>query len=285
VNSQQLPQQVPHRRIVAATPMGAAVALAVLAACELTRIAFGILGPRHRIEVHGPMFLTAPAIGPGIIVGAHLFGQAPVPPTDARKAAVSTRPLVLTGAMATSDPKVGYAIIGQVGQPAHLYHAGGALVGIANGRLYEVFTDRVVLDLCGRFETLLLPNTKRGAGQLAMTAAPADAKEDGGDETETPNQLNTPLQLVTLTESIFGNLRPIRVNAAGKFAGMRLNPNKSDQKKFGLRSGDVVTAVDGVPINDPDTLTSLLKASDSGSLSLTVMRDGNQYDIQVAADQ
>jgi general secretion pathway protein C len=278
-------QRLPQRSIVDAAPMGAAVAMALLVACELARIAFGILGPRHKIEVHGPMPHTAQAIGPGVIVGAHLFGQAPPPPTDARDAAATTRPLVLTGAMATRDPKVGYAIIGQVGQATHLYHAGGALEGIANGHLYEVFNDRVVLDLGGRFETLRLPNAKHGAGLLAMTDAPEEAKKDGGDEAETPNPLNTPLQLVSLTESVFGNLRPIRVNAAGKFAGMRLNPNKSDQKKFGLRSGDVVTAVDGVPINDPDTLTSLLKASDSGSLSLTVMRDGSQYDIQVSADQ
>lgn len=286
MNSQQAPRQTLHRWLLETAPTGAAVALAVLGACEFTRIAFGILGPGHKIEVRGPMPLTAHAIGTGIIVGAHLFGASPAsaPAPDAQNVAVTTRPLVLTGALATSDPKVGYAIIGQVGQPTHLYHAGGTLEGIANGHLHEVFNDRVVLDLGDRFETLRLPNAKRGAGQLVLTAAPADAEQDG-DLPETPTKLNTRFHQVTLTESAFGNLRPVRVNALGKFAGMRLNPNKSDQKKFGLRSGNVVTAVDGVPIDDPDTLSNLLKDSDTGSLSLTVTRAGGQVDIEVSADQ
>ena len=276
---------MPHRWMVDAAPIGAAVALAVLSACDVARIAFAILGPRHKIEVHGPIPLTAHAIGPGIIVAAHLFGTAPAPAPDAQNAAVTARALVLTGAMATSDPKVGYAIIGQVGQPTHLYHAGAALEGIANGHLYEVFNDRVVLDLGDRFEILRMPHAKRGAGQLALTTAPADAEPDGGDVAEKAAPLNTPVQLATLTESAFGNLRPVRVNAAGKFAGMRLSPNKSDQKRFGLRTGDVVTAVDGVPIDDPETLTNVLKASDTGSMSLKVLRDGSPVDIQVSADQ
>jgi general secretion pathway protein C len=285
VNSQEAPRQIPQRWIADAAPIGAAVALAVLTACDFTRIAFGIVGPRHKIEVHGPSHLTTQAIGPGIIVAAHLFGTAPAPVPDAQNAAVTARPLVLTGAMATRDPKVGYAIIGQAGQSTHLYHAGAALEGIANGHLYEVFNDRVVLDLGNRFEILRMPHTKRGAGQLVVVTAPADAEPDGGDVAENPAPLNTPLQLATLTESAFGNLRPVRVNTAGKFAGMRLNPNKSDQKKFGLRTGDVVTAVDGVPIDDPETLTNVLKASDTGSMSLKVLRDGNPVDIQVSADQ
>jgi general secretion pathway protein C len=276
-------QQARRGWIGDAVPIGVAVALAILGTAEFTRIAIGILGPRHKIEVHG-LPPTAHAIAPGIIVAAHLFGAAPAPASDADNAATTTRPLVLTGAMATSDPKVGYAIIGQVGQPTHLYHAGGALDGLASGHLYEVFNDRVVLDLGDRLETLRMPHAKRGAGQLAAITAPAGAEFDG-DVAEKPTPLNTPLQLVTLTESAFGNLRPVRVNAAGKFAGMRLNPNKSDQKKFGLRTGDVVTAVDGVPIDDPETLTNVLKASDTGSLSLKVLRDGSPVDVQVSTDQ
>src|SRR5216110_1430725 len=53
------------------------------------------------------------------LVNAHLFGNAAAQPSgDAANAPPSTMPLVLAGVLATSDPKLGMAIIGESAQAA-----------------------------------------------------------------------------------------------------------------------------------------------------------------------
>ncbi len=49
----------------------------------------------------------------------------------------------------------------------------------------------------------------------------------------------------------------------------------------GLRAGDVVLAVDGVPAKDAESLTALLRPRTGQQVSLTVRRDGQQLEIPI----
>lgn len=215
------------------------------------------------------------------IVDAHLFGSNAVAPSvDAAHAPETQLPLALSGIIATAHASQGYAILGEKGKPSHLYYAGATLVDVAQGRLYQVFADHVVLDLNGRLETLRLPrqtmlaNVPASIQVAAAVPDPAVATESSED-----GQFKPPRD-VTIAESWFGNLRATRNNLPGQIHGLRLHPVKSFQREFDLQEGDIVTAVNGVEVTDPDALQELLKTYPK-SLSLTFTRAGVQQSLTV----
>jgi len=67
----------------------------------------------------------------------------------------------------------------------------------------------------------------------------------------------------------------------GEGARIARNCNAREFAKTGLRPGDVITAVNGTPVHDPRSAASMLRASGSHSLSLTIRRDDETQIIQV----
>lgn len=206
------------------------------------------------------------------LASAHLFGAAEfaAAPIDAANAPNTQLPLVLSGVMATGDPNIGYAILGEKGKQARLYWPGVSLESGPGGRLYQIFADRVVLDLNGRLETLRLPHDNPLWG--VPTAQSASAESGPGPAAGPPGPVQDPGLVVTAAESAFSSLN-VEQN-------MQLHPGKRYQREYGLRDGDVLTAVNGVEITDSDVLTNVLKASGK-SLSLTFTRDGIQKTVNL----
>ncbi len=202
----------------------------------------------------------------GLILREHLFGMS----IDAPAAGVGPRPLdlVVSGIVSTQDPRDGYAILGEKGKSARLYHTGTKLDGLTSGELYRVFDDRVVLNFGGKLETLYLARLQT----LGTVDGAATSVANAADETQA-SDFETPFHPVAAAENIFGNLDAQEHYVDGKFAGMQLHPAKHFQRLYGLQDGDVVTAVNGVEITDADTLSTAL-ASAGASLTLTVTRDG-----------
>jgi regulator of sigma E protease len=52
----------------------------------------------------------------------------------------------------------------------------------------------------------------------------------------------------------------------------------------GLKSDDVITAVDGVPVDRWDQLSELIRSSGGKTITLTVMRDGASFDVPVTPE-
>ena len=82
---------------------------------------------------------------------------------------------------------------------------------------------------------------------------------------------------------MFRNLNPVPKFARGRFGGMRLMPSADDEQKFGLHNGDLVVAVNGVPLTSASAVNALLanQGSQRSTVSLTVLRDGTQQVIAV----
>ena len=83
--------------------------------------------------------------------------------------------------------------------------------------------------------------------------------------------------LMTDPQSLMSLIRaePFRKN--GKLQGYRIRPGKDRQllRKFGLRSGDVVTAVNGVPMDNPLKALELMRDLGSAtSLTVDIERRG-----------
>jgi general secretion pathway protein C len=273
-------------------PQGAAVLIAVLVAADVVHS-----GRALRISAMTPerdvvRSMTPPVrhAGPDAqqIVNAHLFGRSPAENAsadDPNRAPDSRLALALSGIIAGKDPEKGYAILGEQGKPTHLYGI-GAIVAGTSSRLYRVFSDRVVLEAHGELETLRLPrNTlvSLGLAPLQVAAAGNDgtvvavgASAEAGNSVPAISDPNHP----TPAEGLFVYMGAERSGVDGNLAGLIVHPAKNIQRKYGLHDGDLLTAINGVAISNPDILADLLRTAGQ-SLSLTLTRDGVQQTTTV----
>lgn len=202
------------------------------------------------------------------ILRANLFGKAATPAMDGANAPISNLALVLTGVVAAAEPERGFAILGPSATATQLYAAGSALPGGA--KLHSVYPDRVLLERGGSLEALVLPKQTASSAPLPPPAASNDA-------------LERVQQLVRDHPGIIGEImRPQAVIADGRQRGYRVYPGPNQQafNRLGLRPGDLVTAINGTTLDDPNrggeifgTLASVAEAR------ITVVRDGASQDL------
>jgi len=214
----------------------------------------------------------ATALQLGTIINAHLFGVANAPASQ--DAPLSAAQLVLAGVISLPDPRRGMAIIGPSVAAAKLYPVGGSLgQGLS---LHSVYPDRVLLDRGGVLETLLLPKKLAAAVAMPVAAAPLT----------TPGQ-----RLANLVQNGDGGLLGGLVRAqpvfnAGKLSGYRVFPGgRTSIASFtalGLRSGDMITSVNGTSLDDPSRAEQVLQTlSSASSATLSIQRNGISQDITV----
>ncbi len=270
-------------------PLCAAIVISAIGVADLTRMGF------NAYRLHLPPGMVSGA-APGAqrrssgnniarITDGHLFGNAPAPAAQdsLHNAPDAGGAFLLSGVIASRDPKTGYAIVGRTGRPTRLYHAGATLVGLSGGRLYEVYEDRVILDLEGRFETLRLPHPGSASsgvsGSVLQPAIVRSVRSEPAAVTAVPDTINLPMSPARM----FRNLNPVPRFAAGRFGGLRLMPSPDDEEKFGVRNGDLVVAVNGVPLTNASAVSGLLgnQVNQHTTVSLTVLRDGAQQVIQM----
>ena len=267
------------------------LALAALIAVELARIAISLLGGGPVKSPQPVLASVAPrAQNAGLdvqsVVSAHLFGiAAPDPSTqDPTNAPQSTANLVLTGTIATQDPKRGVAIISD-GGPSKVYSVGDNVGGAS---LHSVYLDHVILDRGGQLETLLLPRLL-GPGMHG----PPVVRRAGGDP-RTVAAVDNIRRLVQQDPSILDQVMrtvPSYDNAAGKLRGFRAYPGRNRQifNKLGLKPGDLVTAINGTPLDDPQRSQDVFNTiQTSDHATVTIERGGQKQELtlniaQVAA--
>jgi len=250
----------------------------VLALALAAQLALFVVGLSGRGRQTAPSNVNPPPPMPvldiGALVNAHLYGDAVVQNTggDGANAPPTNAPLVLAGLLATSDPKEGMAIIGESAATAKVVPVGKPVPGGA--MLHSVYTDRAVLDRNGALESLMLP--RRSTGGLAPAPPPVAAA--GNDAS-----LERMRKLVSDDPGVIGQvLRPQPVFAGGKMKGFRVYPGSNRQAfaRIGLRAGDLVTAINGTPLDDKDRaqeIFSTLNSSTDARVSIT--RNGRQQEL------
>jgi general secretion pathway protein C len=271
-------------------PRLVSLGLAALIAVELARIAISLLsGPvKSPQPVQSEPTPRAQHAGLDVqsVVSAHLFGiAAPDAGTqDPAHAPQSTANLVLAGTIATQDPKRGVAIISD-GGPSKVYSVGDNVGGAS---LHSVYLDHVILDRGGQLETLLLPRLL-GPG---MNAPPV-VRRPGGDA-RTVAAVDNIRRLVQQDPGILDQVMrtvPSYDNAAGRLRGFRAYPGRNRQifSKLGLKPGDLVTGINGTPLDDPQRSQEVFNTIQSSDhVTVTIERGGQKQEItlniaQVAA--
>jgi len=253
---------------------GLALALGVQAAFILT----DITGFRKTPPPSGPMaspFLSH-SVNVATITNAKLFGQKPAAAVgDDGHAAQSSMPLVLTGIISADDPRNGLAILGPNPAGTKVYAVGDNVPGGA--KVHSVLADRVVLDRNGTLEYLALPKNSQGGGMPVMAPPTTNALQ-----TENP-VVERMRRMMTDDPALMADImRPQPVFAQGKQRGYRIYPgrNRAAFTRLGLHPGDLVTAINGTPLDDPSRGQEIFRTIGSSTEAhITVMRNGQQQDL------
>jgi general secretion pathway protein C len=226
-----------------------------------------------------PQAAADPRKGPDIdvIVNAHLFGVQQAEPTQVADAPQTQMNLLLTAVFATNDPSKGLAIIGESPTTANVYSVGDA---VRPGTvLHSVFPDKVILDRGGQLETLALP-TQSLAGLTMTQAAPPRAA----------NQFTENLRRLAETNpTAFSEVvRPQPVFANGVQRGYRVYPGRNRQQfaRLGLQPGDLVLAINGTPLDDPQRGMEIFGTmGNSDRVTVSVERNGQTQDLTLNTAQ
>ena len=256
---------------------GLALALGVQAAFIVTDLAgAGKVPGAANVPIAGPV--QSRSVNVAAITNSHLFGAAPAEPSDQDpgKARQTSMPLVLAGIIATDDPRSGLAILGPTVAAAKVYAVGDSVPG--NAKLHSVLTDRVVLDRNGTLEYLALPRQLQG-GALPNTPPPSA----GALQTENP-VVERMRKLMTDDPGLVADiLRPqANYDSTGKLRGYRVYPGRNRQAfvRLGLRPGDLVSAINGTPLDDPARGQEVFRTiGSSNEAHITVTRNGQQQDL------
>lgn len=229
----------------------------------------------------------------------HLFGQTPPRPGDDAGPATMLS-LILRGTLAERDPAAGMAVIADAQGSERAYRVGDQVAG---ARLAGVYPDHVVIAHAGTRETLKLPRdgnlapadivrptpatvSSRGASQARAAAprsmpsaaaanhgvtAPADWRRTVERLRQDPAELARRVQIVPVITD--GRLAGVRLSA-GSDAGL--------MRQIGLRPGDIVTMVNGTPIDSVARGEQIMSSlGSSGPVRITVLRDGKPTALTV----
>jgi general secretion pathway protein C len=271
-------------------PAYVSLILAALIAIELARVAISLLGGPVRTPQPVVNRPAAPHVRPGVdaqkVVSAHLFGIAATEAgaQDPANAPLSSANLVLAGTIASQDPKHGVAIITD-GGPSKVYSVGD---NVSGATLHSVYLDHVILNRAGVLETLMLPRQLAGSRPMAAVRRP------GGADPRTVAAVDNIRRLVQQDPGILDQvMRTVASydNAAGKLRGFRAYPgrNRAIFNKLGLKPGDLVTAINGTMLDDPQHSQEVFNTiQTSDHVTVTIERGGQKQDItlniaQVAA--
>ena len=235
------------------------------------------------------------------LLAAHLFGQyqakaeepvaRPAPnPTDAPKTSLN---LKLTGVVATKNkPEQGTAIIESNGVE-QVYGVDEQIEG-TNASLKQVLEDRVLLQVSGRFETLMLD----GLEYQQLSAENAAFNEGIQEVQAVPEPMEYgPAQqdiaavrreMLAEPAKLFDYIRITPRHRNGQMYGYALTPGKDPElfARMGLMPNDVAIEINGVRLDDMQQAYGLInELREAKEASIKVERDGEIKDVLFSLSQ
>lgn len=230
------------------------------------------------IPQHAPA--AAPNAGPAAalhqvdanrVADQHLFGVAGAPTGNGANAPDTTLALTLHGIVAGKRASDSRALI-VVNGDEEPYAVGAQLPGGAVIR--SIYPDRVLLARDGRLEALRLPTTDSSGGAAGNPPAMMQPQAMA-PPTQSLGQLRQ--EIANNPQRLMDVVRAMPVMDHGKLTGYRIYPagNPAQFNQLGLRPGDVVSAVNGIPLTDPgQSMRVLSSLKTSEQVSVTLIRNG-----------
>ena len=214
-----------------------------------------------------------------------------------RNAAETRLPLTLTGIVALTEDGLGSAVI-RVNGAEQVYAVGDSLPASGQVTLAKVMPQTIVIDNNGTYELLTLyegvglvvPTTPSRAGPARQTNSAIGAPRpeaqapivSEAERSEVAQRYRR--ALYESPEALASLLTVSPVQADGAIIGYRISPSKERAAfdALGFKTGDVVTAVNGLSLSDTTNtlkLYTLMKEATEATFDMT--REGGNVTINV----
>lgn len=215
----------------------------------------------------------------------HLFGQAATPDhPEATKISASRLGVKLEGIISGSPLPL---VMLRVGSEVRLLQVGDTLS--AGVTIVSIAPDRVVISNQGHLESIAFPEPKSlnqapAPSAASLAASPRDFSHSAVAPTvraQAEQILHNPQTLLR-----FVSVSPVQKN--GVVSGYSLRPvpgQDAFMRALGLAPGDVLTSVNGMPVNDPSLLPRIMPLLNSGQpLQVEVERGGRPLNLTINLD-
>jgi len=280
---------------------------ALLWLCNSLAVLFWVMMPKPELRVPDKWVEARPAtsstsrsasIDPDKLAALAVFGSASGPVAEATPApqvqvqpgiedgaAKTSLDLTLVGVLVSNKASESTATIAK-GLDQQLYRIDDKLPAGNNVTLAKVLSDRVILNNNGRFESLWLYSEK-------------DFNSSGHATTYASGPVNAPPP-VPLSRVQEASIRPEDVpqtisdvvrfsveRQEGKMIGFRIRPGRDQQlfESLGLQPNDIVTAVNGVKVDNPQALRDNYNdLKNANSADLEILRNGETIYINISVD-
>ncbi len=215
----------------------------------------------------------------------NLFGDLTTKPVQEKKEKVTDAPvtrlkLTLTGVVTSTEEGHGAAIIENRNQQ-ETYGVNDEIEG-TNATLEEVHVDRVIISNNGVNETLMLdgvdynkPSSRSAAKPRPTRQAQPPMDEDENRRTLSSDALQARRELQQKPSSFTDYIAVAPNRENGELTGYRVSPGKNSSlfKEVGLKSGDVITDINGLDLTDMQQgLEAMNLLRELESLQMTIQR-------------
>lgn len=215
----------------------------------------------------------------------HLFGQVATPDRpEATKISASRLGVKLEGIISGSPLPL---VMVQVGGELRLLQVGDSLS--AGVHIVSIRPDRIVLSNQGRLESLGFPEPQSLDQAPTPSAASLAASPHGFSRSSVAPTVRVHAEEILQNPQTllrFVTVSPVQQD--GEVSGYSLRPVPGQEalmRALGLMPGDVLTSVDGMPVNDPALLPRVLPLLNSGQpLQVQVERSGQPLSVTINLD-
>ncbi len=217
----------------------------------------------------------------------HLFGEQIKPKKVVKKAAtVNEVPktklnLTLVGVVAATDPLFSSAIISYKSKQDS-YFIESKIEG-TNASVSEIYEDRIILDVNGELQTLMLDGVEtvdRQRDTHESKARVSSSKKVKKNQVKTVNLDRKELLKNPGKLTDYIRISPVRED--GEVKGYRIKPGKERSlfDQAGLKNGDLAIELNGIDLTDTQQAFTLMKEFPTMTdMSLTVERDGQLHEL------
>ena len=215
------------------------------------------------------------------LLDAHLFGRSARGPGGSTESIpISSLNLVVMGVVAVAGS--GYAMISVDGRPQESYAVGQDIIGGAI--LQSVLRDRVLIQRGGATESLMLQDTIKPLEGVSSYIPPVAQTPPIQQHGEKQFQVTREEVNKQMRSPDFLSQARLIPNPGGGFLVREIKPG-SVYEKLGLRTGDVIRAVNGTPVNNADDAMKFYQQlAELNNVRLEVVRAGQieqlQYNLQ-----
>lgn len=180
----------------------------------------------------------------------------------------------------TGPSEIARAIIEEANDQK-LYRIGDV---VKNARIIAIFRNKVIVELNGQQQMLVVEETRSGsslASRNGRTREPRRPRFPGGTGVAGAGEIPEAMKNM---DQLIGNARVVPYYRGGQPYGFRVSDVIEGSKIYehGVRTGDIIKSVNGVPIRSPqDALNAYQELQSNNTVQLEVERQGTTTTVNV----